>query len=142
MGFAEACATFDIRWVGVDVLRLKGCVTGANLYGGGTIALLTHRSPLNTKGDDAADRKIRNLRSGELLAELETSTSQRWDNPCWWGHALTKGQSDLVVIEWVQRGGRRWPHRVQMRSPLLFGVGARHPLKGGYLFNELAIGTP
>ena len=67
---AEACATFDIRWVGVDVLRLKGCVPGANLYGGGTIALLTHRSPLNTKGDDAADRKIRNLGVGRAVVRI------------------------------------------------------------------------
>ena len=67
---AEACATFDIRCLGVDVLRLKGCVTGANLYGGGTIALLTHRSPLNTKGDDAADRKIRSSAVGRAVVRI------------------------------------------------------------------------
>ena len=61
---AEACATFDIRWVGADVLRIKGCVAGVYFYGAGTIALLTHRSPINTKGGDAAGRKIRNLRVG------------------------------------------------------------------------------
>ena len=91
------------------------CIPGAKLFGeGGVIALLTHRSPLNTKGDDATDRKIRNLGSGELLSELATSTSQGWGNPCWWGHALTKWQSELGVIEWGQRGGRRWPPRAQM----------------------------
>ena len=105
----------------------KAVYTGCEVvWGGGVIALLTHRSPLNTKGDYAIDRKIRNLGSGELLSELATSTSQRWENPCWWGHALTKGQSDLGVIEWGQRGGRRWPHRVQMSSPLQFCVGVRH----------------
>ena len=69
-GCAEACATYDIRWMGADVLRIKGCVAGANLYGAGTIALLTHRSPINTKGGDAADRKIRNLRVGQAVASI------------------------------------------------------------------------
>ena len=36
----------------------------------GTIALLTHRSPLNTKGDDAADRKIRNLGVGRAVVRI------------------------------------------------------------------------
>ena len=84
MGCAEACATFDIRWVGVDVLRLKGCVPGANLFGGDNC--LTHRSPLNTKGDDAADPE----------------------------------ESDVRGRESGFRNKRR--PRIQMRSPLLFGV--------------------
>ena len=81
MGCAEACATFDIRWVGVDVLRLKGCVPGANLYGGGTIALLTHRSPLNTKGGDAADRKIRNLGVGRAVVSINDVDILRGGEP-------------------------------------------------------------
>ena len=69
-GCAEACGNFDLRWVGADVLRIKGCVSGAKLYGAGTIALLTHRSPINTKGGDAADRKIRNLRVGRAFVSI------------------------------------------------------------------------
>ena len=64
--------------------------------------------------------------SGERLSELATSTSQGGENPCWWCHPLTKGQSDLGLIEWGQRGGRRWPHRVQLSPLLHFGVGFRH----------------
>ena len=64
--------------------------------------------------------------SGERLSELATSTCQGGENPCWWGHPLTKGKSDPAVCEWGQRGGRRWPHRVQLSSPLHFGVGVRH----------------
>ena len=126
MGLPEACATFDIRWVGADVLRIKGCVSGANLYGAGTIALLSHRSPINTKGGDAADRNIRNLRVGRAVVSISDVDTLRGDNLCWCGHPLTKGESDLGVIEWGQRGGRRWPHRVQLSSPLHFCVGVRH----------------
>ena len=43
--------------MGADVLRIKGCVAGVNFYGAGTIALLTHRSPINSKGGDAAGPK-------------------------------------------------------------------------------------
>ena len=46
------------------MIRIKGCVAGVYFYGAGTIALLTNRSPINTKGGDAAGRKIRNLRVG------------------------------------------------------------------------------
>ena len=81
MGCAEACATFDIRWVGGDVLRIKGCVAGANLYGAGTIALLTHRSPINTKGGDAADRKMRNLRSGQAVVSISDVDILRGGEP-------------------------------------------------------------
>ena len=81
MGCAEACATFDIRWVGADVIRLKGCVPDANLYGGGTIALLTHRSPLNIKGGDAADRKIRNLGVGRAVVRTSDVDIPRGGEP-------------------------------------------------------------
>ena len=96
--------------MGADVLRIKGCVSGANLYGAGTIALLTHRSPINTKGGDAGDRKIRNLGVGRAVVSISDVDLLRGENLCWWGHPLTKGQSDLGVIEWGQRGGRRWLH--------------------------------
>ena len=69
-----------------------GCVPGANLYGAGTIALLTHRSPLNNKGGDAADRMIRNLGVGRAVVSInDVDILRGGENPCWWGHPLTKG---------------------------------------------------
>ena len=56
--------------MGADVIRIKGCVAGVYFYGAGTIALLTNRSPINTKGGDAAGRKIRNLRVGRAVASI------------------------------------------------------------------------
>ena len=61
--------------MGADVLRIKGCVSGANLYGAGTIALLSHRSPINTKGGDAAARNIRNLRVGRAVVIISDVVS-------------------------------------------------------------------
>ena len=70
MACAEACAAFDIRWGGVDVLRPKGCVYRVrNCLGRGPIALLTHRPP-NTKGDDATDRQIQILRVGRAVLRI------------------------------------------------------------------------
>ena len=39
----------------------------------------------------------------------------------------TSGPNDNTPALWC--GGRRWPHRVQMRSPLVFDVGA----EGGHI---------
>ena len=89
------------------------CIPGAKLFREGPIALLTHRPP-NTKGDDATDRKIQILRVGRAVLRISDVDLPRGANPCWWGHPLTKGQYDLGVIEWGQRVGRRWQHRVQM----------------------------
>ena len=89
------------------------CIPGAKLFREGPIALLTHRPP-NTKGDDATDRKIQILRVGRAVLRISDVDLPRGENPCWWGHPLTKGQYDLGVIEWGQRVGRRWQHRVQM----------------------------
>ena len=52
------------------MIRIKGCVAGVYFYGAGTIALLTNRSPINTKGGDAADRNIRNLRVGRAVVSI------------------------------------------------------------------------
>ena len=70
------------------MLRLKFCVPGANFLGGDNC--LTHRSPLNTKGDDAADRKIRNLAVGRAVVRIRDVDIPREENPCWWGHPLAK----------------------------------------------------
>ena len=49
----------------------KAVYTGCEVvWGGGVIALLTHRSPLNTKGDYATDRKIRNLGVGRAVVRI------------------------------------------------------------------------
>ena len=109
MACAEACATFDIQWGGVDVLRPKGCVYQVrSCLGRGTNCLTYTPFPPNTKGDDATDRKIRILRVGRAVVRISDVDLPRGENPCWWGHPLTKGQYDLGVIEWGQRVGRRW----------------------------------
>ena len=102
MGCAEACATFDVRWVGVDVIRLKGCVPGANFFGGDNC--LTHRSPLNTKGDDAADRKIRNLAVGRAVVRISDVDIPRVGEPMLVGSSSDKRavrpRSDRMGATW------------------------------------------
>ena len=63
---------------------------------------------------------------GRAVVRISDVDIPRGENPCWWGHPLTNGQSALGLIDWGQRGGRRWPHRVQLSPPLHFGVGFRH----------------
>ena len=103
------------------------CIPGAKLFGeGGQLPYLHTAPPSIPRVMMPPTERFGIWGSGERLSELATSTSQGGENPCWWGHPLTKGQSDLGVIEWGQRGGRRWPHRVQMSAPLQFCVGVRH----------------
>ena len=111
---------------GVDVLGPKGCVYRVrSCLGRGQLPGL-HTAPPNTKGDDATDRKIQMLRVGRAVLRISDVDLPGGANPCWWGHPLTKGQYDLGVIEWGQRVGRRWQHRIQMSWPLPFCVGVRH----------------
>ena len=82
-------STFDHGWESMcsaskAVYRVRTCIVG------GRIALLTHRSPLNTKGDDPADRKIRNLAVGRAVVRIRDVDIPREENPCWWGHPLAK----------------------------------------------------
>ena len=84
MTCAEACATFDIRWGGVDVLGPNGCVYRVRSCLGRD--QLPYLHPPNTKGDDATDRKIQILRVGRALLRVSDVDLPMGENPCWWGH--------------------------------------------------------
>ena len=90
-------------------LSKKGCVPGANLYGVGTIALLTHRSPLNSKGDDATDRKIRNLGVGRAVVRNSDVDLPRGGEPMLVGSPpgkrAVRPRSDRMGATW-------WPNVV------------------------------
>ena len=118
-------STFDHGWESMcsaskAVYRVRTCMVG------GQLPYLPTAPPSIPRVMMPPTERFGIWGSGERLSELATSTSQGGENPCWWGHPLTKGQSDLGLIEWGQRGGRRWPHRVQLSPPLHFGVGFRH----------------
>ena len=74
------------------------------MYGGGTIALLTHRSPLNTKGDDPADRKIRNLGVGRAVVRISDVDIPRVGDPMLVGSRPDKmavrARSDRMGATW------------------------------------------
>ena len=118
-------STFDHGWESMcsaskAVYRVRTCMVG------GQLPYLPTAPPSIPRVMVPPTERFGIWGSGERLSELATSTSQGGENPCWWGHPLTKGQSDLGLIEWGQRGGRRWPHRVQLSPLLHFGVGFRH----------------
>jgi len=73
-------STFDHGWESMcsaskAVYRVRTCMVG------GTIALLTHRSPLNTKGDGPADRKIRHLGVGRAVVRISDVDIPRGGEP-------------------------------------------------------------
>ena len=81
--------------------------TGCEFLWGGAIALPT-APPSIPRVMMPPTERFGIWGSGERLSELATSTCQGGENPCWWGHPLTKGNACPSSV----RMGATWGPKV------------------------------